>query len=885
MDHHDALDTDSPFLMNAMDDDDHDPRAALDDDADTASARSISLSSPSHSRKPSAFDFDTHVDPYGGLDQHTDTNTISTTDNDRDDASFARTSSVTSPEPSTYGAETYSKQDMLEPSDSAATVTYPPPPLQPASSRESVQSFATSGSSRSRKARPESMLPGAHDGPIVLGIALVDFNHLVGPRIEFSEGDVFEDEEIAKILPFLALPDGAHLSSEDYSYFHLVPVSPTPTTVFGISCNRQIATSALLVKEPDMTRSTVQKAVVVLASKPVFGPIRDRLGVITEALFEQKDFTDKSILSAFHESLEPSLRSQLTESGLYMGTNLQELVRQFRHRTLVLVKALMLQRKLMFYGHPVEKLCTYQYSLVSLFPGLLQTLEDSGSPPLASRAAGLSGPPSTLKTSDRKSMLQFVGFPLDLFGKNAFFQPYLPLQQLDLIKSQTQSFLCGSTNSIVTQSKDIELLVNIETGAIEFRDPKVERICALTAADRKWVDEVVRDVTGEEGARGMQFKGSDDYMRQKFEEYIQAALSSVKYGDFLAKGQAGGVIIADAGDANAQIDFNPLWIAEFKRTNAYEVWNRVTDPMLFDIVEPRHPCGEKPSAIADIGLRLSEGIQDLKLEQQLAPAREAVSRTFAAGSKNFFSAVEGVRGRWAASAAAQKSPPTEVPPQAATTTTSPPASSAASTSTIEVITKSEAEGAPPVPAAPLSPDLKATVSSAGERLSTWGAGIGSFFARQRGPVSPGGTVPPSPNPEAGPSTATLAQPTPAPASATPSRLSSPPTAGGSKLKSFRMSTHGSVLNDPSLDALRRPTSPGSAPATARARSFRMSSTSPRPQSVAGGSDSGGGGGGHGVMTDAALTASPRGSASALSDEGGVSRRTSGESAAAFGMAV
>ena len=174
---HDEVENDSPFLMNAMEDDDHDPRAALDDDADTASARSISLSSPSHSRKPSAFDFD-HADPYGGLDHHTDTNTISTNDND-DGASFAgaRTSSVTSPEPSTYGADP--KLDVLEPSDSAATVTYPPPPIQSASSRESVQSFATSGSSRSRKTRPESMLPGAHDGPIVLGIALVDFNHLV----------------------------------------------------------------------------------------------------------------------------------------------------------------------------------------------------------------------------------------------------------------------------------------------------------------------------------------------------------------------------------------------------------------------------------------------------------------------------------------------------------------------------------------------------------------------------------------------------------------------------------------------------------------------------------------------------------------------------------
>lgn len=55
------------------------------------------------------------------------------------------------------------------------------------------------------------MLLAPSNGPLVLGIALVDFNHVVGPKIEFYEGEIFEDEEIAKILPFLALPDGAHL--------------------------------------------------------------------------------------------------------------------------------------------------------------------------------------------------------------------------------------------------------------------------------------------------------------------------------------------------------------------------------------------------------------------------------------------------------------------------------------------------------------------------------------------------------------------------------------------------------------------------------------------------------------------------------------------------
>lgn len=104
--------------------------------------------------------------------------------------------------------------------------------------------------------------------------------------------------------------------------------------------------------------------------------------------------------------------------------------------------------------------------------------------------------------------MAYLGLPLDLFGKDAFFQPYLPLQQLDLVKEQTRSFLCGSTNSIVTQQKDVELLVNIETGALDFKDPKLERTTALTAADRKWMDEIVRDVNEgwdeEEDGRGMQ---------------------------------------------------------------------------------------------------------------------------------------------------------------------------------------------------------------------------------------------------------------------------------------------------------------------------------------------------------------------------------------------
>ena len=115
--------------------------------------------------------------------------------------------------------------------------------------------------------------------------------------------------------------------------------------------------------------------------------------------------------------------------------------------------------------------------------------------------------------------MQQRGAVYDIVAQDAFFQPYLPLQQIDILK-QTKSWLAGSTNSIVTQQQEVDLLVDVSTepyilccirienplatwrtlmlqtenGTLEFRDPKLERSAGLTAADRKWMDEIVRDV-------------------------------------------------------------------------------------------------------------------------------------------------------------------------------------------------------------------------------------------------------------------------------------------------------------------------------------------------------------------------------------------------------
>lgn len=57
-----------------------------------------------------------------------------------------------------------------------------------------------------------------------------------------------------------------------------------------------------------------------------------------------------------------------------------------------------------------------QFSLISLIPGLIRNLQDCADPELNSYEEGAVRPTS-LKTSDRNSLLGYMGLPLQIFGK------------------------------------------------------------------------------------------------------------------------------------------------------------------------------------------------------------------------------------------------------------------------------------------------------------------------------------------------------------------------------------------------------------------------------------------------------------------------------------
>ncbi|XP_070582418.1 late secretory pathway protein AVL9 homolog isoform X2 [Erythrolamprus reginae] len=200
-------------------------------------------------------------------------------------------------------------------------------------------------------------------------------------KIEFSYPSLIPGEshdsntlpEEWKYLPFLALPDGAHNYQEDTVFFHLPPRSGDRSTIYGVSCYRQIEAKALKVRQADVTRETVQKSVCVLSQLPLYGILQAKLQLITHAYFEEKDFSQISILKELYEHMNSSLGNCSLEGlQIYLGLSPRDLVLQFKHKVLILLKLILLEKKVLFYLSPVNRLVGALMTVLSLFPGMIE---------------------------------------------------------------------------------------------------------------------------------------------------------------------------------------------------------------------------------------------------------------------------------------------------------------------------------------------------------------------------------------------------------------------------------------------------------------------------------------------------------------------------------
>lgn len=462
------------------------------------------------------------------------------------------------------------------------------------------------------------------DEPVIFGVCLVDFHHKRGPEIEFWYGlpEGTQSAELWPNLPFQALPDGSHSFEETFTYFTLLydekkqrspPNGATDlsedgindtTTLFAISCSRQIKSDELLFKDKDVTRSTVQKAIVVISRQPIFGQIKDKLSIVTNAFFLQHDFGDTKIIQSLYENLKsiftPVLLGRNAENRLYVGLCLRKILHDFKKNALVLLKSILLEKKIIVYGNDVEVLCNLQFGLISLIPDLMSNLQNSGSPQLFQDVSKLKVADS-FKSSNRESVLRFLGFPLPVFEEGGLFSPYTPLQQMNDIRSKsTLFFMIGSSNTLLSEQKEelCHIFVNTDDSTVEILDKSLISILQLSSHDKKWIDSIsgiVSDTWNEnddETPKNSQFEGSEDSIRWQFEDYLTGLLSSVKLSDYLElhkeNEQALNTIPEDMQSSNPIHLFNLNWVHSWKETQNFRIFNARTDDRLFDLFPPKH---------------------------------------------------------------------------------------------------------------------------------------------------------------------------------------------------------------------------------------------------------------------------------------------------------
>ncbi|XP_056289541.1 late secretory pathway protein AVL9 homolog [Pseudoliparis swirei] len=554
-------------------------------------------------------------------------------------------------------------------------------------------------------------------GP-VLHIVVVGFHHKKGCQVEFSYPPLMPDEghdshllpEEWKYLPFLALPDGAHNFQEDTVYFHLPPLNEDMKCVYGVSCYRQIEAKALKVRQADVTRETVQKSVCVLSRVPLYGLLQAKLQLITHAYFEEKDFSQISILKELYDHMNGSLRgSALEGSQMYLGLSPRDLILHFRHKVLILFKLILLEKKVLFFMSPVNRLVGALMTVLSLFPGMIEHgLVDSSHyrpqsgaaehlPPLES-VSGVEGfvsvsvtdfadgepegddrgllkpPPSRGSPESSESEWETLdpglldegpeeapaeedaetqplldafdsagtpitvqpqaaggqggvvqglvsgleedryGLPLPVFTKGYLCLPYMALQQHHLLSDVTvRGFVAGATNILFRQQRHLsDAVVEVEEAGVHVQDPELRRTLALTTADLRFADYLVKHVTENRDdvfLDGTGWEGGDEWIRAQFTLYLHSLLSSALQPD----------------NERLLADYGVPFVAAWKITHNYRVWYSNKHPAMAAIT-PGHPFQGQYS-VADVKLRLSHSVQNSERGKKIGNAMMTTSRS------------------------------------------------------------------------------------------------------------------------------------------------------------------------------------------------------------------------------------------------------------------
>lgn len=114
----------------------------------------------------------------------------------------------------------------------------------------------------------------------------------------------------------------------------------------------------------------------MISYEPLFGLIKKRLEPTIRAYFSLEDFQDTSLIQFAYQNIEQVVDYQhavhnLDLAEVLVGTNLRGLFLLLKDRVFQLIKALLLEKRIIVFSLTPSVVSTFLLSLLALLPGAL----------------------------------------------------------------------------------------------------------------------------------------------------------------------------------------------------------------------------------------------------------------------------------------------------------------------------------------------------------------------------------------------------------------------------------------------------------------------------------------------------------------------------------
>jgi hypothetical protein len=326
------------------------------------------------------------------------------------------------------------------------------------------------------------------DSPVYfVGIAEFDIKKGNILSDSYPKASQFLSDDKASYLADLCLPDGAHVTQEDWTYIVYYP-KKNPIFKSGVKTDDQVFGLAMFKNVPDSKakRGAIQTSMVILSRYPFFDIFEP---ILREALSQYIETNDSSILKAVYDNIVDNWKKKdsfklwdklfslsippVLKPGEFHGASLKKLIKRFGVDTMYIWYALLLEQRILFNGQPAHTVGNFCLAAPLLID------------------------------------------PIRNYSHCVF--PYVSLS--DTSPFTYKHYICGTTNPIFeTKIEWYDMLVSLSFGLVKKSSLKI------SSHDKEFISDVIS---------GIQIKRGEVWVRHQFYNYTKSFLECIESGHYL----------------------------------------------------------------------------------------------------------------------------------------------------------------------------------------------------------------------------------------------------------------------------------------------------------------------------------------------------------------